>query len=247
MRDLRIEQLAAEAGTSVSTIRYYQTNGLLTKPKQKGRVALYSSQHLSRLKEIRRLSKMGFSLRQMGQMGSLVNDKTQDPILSKLIVSTPLTLKALISKSGMPIEIVKLAIGMGLIKTVPGTANLYYPDSIEMLTAAGQLIEAGISPEELLELAQNHSVSIEKTASQAVKIFVKSIQERKAQSGDDTKLSRKELSEEIQNLMTQTVSLVSAHFRQALFAQAANFLKTHPTSTKSPKSKTPNKTQKAKK
>ena len=55
-RTLRVEGLAAEAGTSVDTIRYYQRLRLLDPPRRVGRHAEYTGAHLARLAEIRRLA-----------------------------------------------------------------------------------------------------------------------------------------------------------------------------------------------
>jgi DNA-binding transcriptional MerR regulator len=60
--DLTIDELAREAGTRTSTIRMYQTRGLLPPPEIRGRVGYYSSAHLARLRVIARLQERGFSL-----------------------------------------------------------------------------------------------------------------------------------------------------------------------------------------
>ncbi|SVD79020.1 uncharacterized protein METZ01_LOCUS431874, partial [marine metagenome] len=64
-RTLRVEGLAAEAGTSVDTIRYYQRLRLLDPPRRVGRHAEYTGAHLARLAEIRRLADDGFTLAQI--------------------------------------------------------------------------------------------------------------------------------------------------------------------------------------
>lgn len=51
----RVEELAAEAGVSVDTIRYYQAKGLLPSPVRVGRVGWYGDDHVARLARIRRL------------------------------------------------------------------------------------------------------------------------------------------------------------------------------------------------
>jgi DNA-binding transcriptional MerR regulator len=52
---LSIEELAARAGVSVRTVRYYIGEGLLSGPANRGKYASYDEQHLARLRLIRRL------------------------------------------------------------------------------------------------------------------------------------------------------------------------------------------------
>jgi DNA-binding transcriptional MerR regulator len=59
---LTIEDLAQRAGTKTSTIRLYQSRGLLTPPQVNGRVGYYSPAHLARLRMIARLQERGYSL-----------------------------------------------------------------------------------------------------------------------------------------------------------------------------------------
>ncbi|PRX51113.1 MerR-like DNA binding protein [Prauserella shujinwangii] len=58
---LSIEQLAAEAGLPTSTIRLYQTKGLLHPPVRHGRTASYDTGHLDRLRLVQSLQRRGFS------------------------------------------------------------------------------------------------------------------------------------------------------------------------------------------
>lgn len=60
--DLTIEQLATRSGLPTSTIRMYQTRGLLHAPRRVGRTARYDQSHLQRLTLVQRLQDRGFSL-----------------------------------------------------------------------------------------------------------------------------------------------------------------------------------------
>jgi DNA-binding transcriptional MerR regulator len=59
---LTIEELAQRAATKTSTIRMYQSRGLLPPPQVTGRVGYYSTGHLTRLRVIARLQERGYSL-----------------------------------------------------------------------------------------------------------------------------------------------------------------------------------------
>lgn len=57
-----VEELARDHGLPVSTIRLYQTRGLLPSPRRQGRVAYYGDEHRGRLRLITQLQERGFSL-----------------------------------------------------------------------------------------------------------------------------------------------------------------------------------------
>src|SRR5579859_1648179 len=59
---MTIEQLASQAETATSTVRMYQTRGLLPPPVRRGRIGYYGPGHLSRLRLIADLQEQGFSL-----------------------------------------------------------------------------------------------------------------------------------------------------------------------------------------
>lgn len=60
--DLRIDDLAHQAGVPTTTIRLYQHRGLLPGPRLEGRTGWYGPHHLDRLTLIARLREQGHSL-----------------------------------------------------------------------------------------------------------------------------------------------------------------------------------------
>jgi DNA-binding transcriptional MerR regulator len=65
--DLRIDELAARAGTTSRNVRAYQARGLLPAPRLEGRTGYYSEEHLHRLQLIDELQQRGFSLEAIRQ------------------------------------------------------------------------------------------------------------------------------------------------------------------------------------
>lgn len=59
---MTIDELAAQVGLPSSTIRMYQTKGVLHAPRRQGRVAIYDKTHVERLTLVQRLQSRGFSL-----------------------------------------------------------------------------------------------------------------------------------------------------------------------------------------
>jgi DNA-binding transcriptional MerR regulator len=60
--ELSVDQVAQQLDLPVRTIREYQAMGLLQPPTRRGRVGIYGSGHLARLRLIRRLQHRGYSL-----------------------------------------------------------------------------------------------------------------------------------------------------------------------------------------
>lgn len=60
--EFSVEQLAAAAQTTVRNVRAYQDRGLLPPPQRRGRVGIYNSEHLSRLRLIGQLLERGYTI-----------------------------------------------------------------------------------------------------------------------------------------------------------------------------------------
>ena len=216
MQQYRIEQLSAESGLSVDTIRFYQRLKLLKPPQKEGRIAYYHSSHLKRLKEIRRLLGNGFSLK---QIATLTNGSpaSGDPILAALDIGPPITKRTLVQRSGVSEEIVTLAIENGLVQPIYGSKEKYLPDSAEMLASASTLLTAGMPVEELLALAIKHAVYVDEVVTDAIELFEKAIRS----ANPNAKISRSKVSKQIEELIPQVVGLAARHFQQTLVTKAA--------------------------
>lgn len=59
---LTVDQVAGLTGTTVRTIRWYQSEGLLPSPRREGRTARYDADHVQRLEAIRDLQAHGLTL-----------------------------------------------------------------------------------------------------------------------------------------------------------------------------------------
>ena len=60
--ELSIDELAARSGVSARTIRYYQSEGVLPRPRRDGRDARYTEEHVERLELIGELQARGLKL-----------------------------------------------------------------------------------------------------------------------------------------------------------------------------------------
>ena len=76
--EILIHELAARAGISVRTIRYYIEEGLLPQPSYQGKYSYYSLKYLDRLELIRRLKESYLPLREIREiMISLSDDQVK--------------------------------------------------------------------------------------------------------------------------------------------------------------------------
>jgi DNA-binding transcriptional MerR regulator len=66
--EMTIDELAQRARLPSSTVRLYQSRGLLPPPRRAGRVGYYSGGHLARLRLIAELQRRGFSLAAIQQL-----------------------------------------------------------------------------------------------------------------------------------------------------------------------------------
>jgi DNA-binding transcriptional MerR regulator len=60
--EMTVDELAARAGLSVRTVRFYAGRGLLPPPRLRGRTGLYGPEHLARLDLVRKLQALGLTL-----------------------------------------------------------------------------------------------------------------------------------------------------------------------------------------
>ncbi|MFD0683277.1 MerR family transcriptional regulator [Actinomadura fibrosa] len=60
--ELTVDELAARAGVTVRTVRFYAGRGLLPPPRLRGRTGLYGDEHLARLELVRELQSLGLTL-----------------------------------------------------------------------------------------------------------------------------------------------------------------------------------------
>jgi MerR family redox-sensitive transcriptional activator SoxR len=86
--ELLIHELAARAGISVRTIRYYIEEGLLPQPSYQGKYSYYDLNFLDRLELIRRLKDSYLPLREIREiMSSLTDDEVRVKLKEQPVTS----------------------------------------------------------------------------------------------------------------------------------------------------------------
>lgn len=228
--EYRVEDLAAAAGVRVDTIRFYQSRGLLPKPRRQGRVALYAKSHLERLQRIRSLSAQGFSLAQIGRVlkdGSSADgsEPLLEALVEKEVGEQTYSRAELAHEAGVPEALVQagLAAGLGQPIEVDGESRFTESD-LQMARSALTILGAGFPLDALLELAVRHSQHVAEVADAAIDLFDDHV--RKAASMDavqdsgDGLSSQESVAQAFRVLLPQVTRLVALHFERTLVGRA---------------------------
>jgi len=233
--ELRVGELASAAGVAVDTVRFYQSRGLIPAPTRRGRFAIYSDEHLERLRRIRSLLDSGFSLAQIRQLLDTDADSTSTrgsasrlpseersllgALADRSIGQGVLTRAELASESGVPEALIASSIQAGLITPVEIHGEERFPRSdLEMLRSALSILGMGLPLDRLLELGAQHAQHIDRLAEQAIDLFDDSI--RKPHGENDEAVSRI-----FERLLPQATEVVALHFQRTIVARALERLR----------------------
>ncbi|MEE9280240.1 MAG: MerR family transcriptional regulator [Myxococcota bacterium] len=225
--EYRVEEIARRAGISVDTVRFYQARGLLAPPERRGRVAIYSEDHLSRLRRIRALNREGLTLEGVrklleqpaewaGAGGSL-----RESLLGALDEAEgerTYGREELAAASGLPEELLQVLEGAALLEPSVGQGPPRYTES-DLLTAesARLFLDSDFPLEELLPLAQRHARSVAEIADEAVELFDRHV--RRSGEGREAP-SREAVTRVFRELLPAATTLVALHFQRTLIQRA---------------------------
>ena len=217
--DYRVEQLAARAGVSVDTVRFYQSRGLLAPPRRAGRVALYDDGHVARIERIKDLQAKGFTLAAVRRLLSGELDAADEALVEAL--ATPaeegMTLEELSARSGIPLPLLQAVEREGML--VP-SATGYTADDVEAARCGLTLLEHGLPLPEVLALARRHHDAMRSVAEEAVSLFDAHVR-RPLRDGDaEADEAAARLVEAFRALLPATTRLVAHHFERVLLAVA---------------------------
>jgi DNA-binding transcriptional MerR regulator len=182
---LTIEELAQRAATKTSTIRLYQSRGLLPPPQVAGRVGYYSPAHLTRLRVIARLQARGYSLNAIKE---LLDGWSRGTSLTDLLGlehelaaggSSPgaepaeLTVDdfaALFPDGDVDPEIAQRAVALGLVTFNEETGTVHVP-SRAFLTVGRELARRGVPPSVALDEYEKLAADARRIADRFVAVF----------------------------------------------------------------------------
>jgi DNA-binding transcriptional MerR regulator len=224
--EYRVEALAAAAGISVDTVRFYQGRGLLELPRRSGRIALYDDDHLERLRRVRALQQRGFNLGVIARILRGELDAADEALVEAVAAGDDeaegeteefWTLAELGRRAGVPETLLEALEREGVLVPRHQHGEARYTEADLVALQAGlKLLAFGLPIGEVLDLARMHREASREVAERAVTLFDRHI--RQAHRGDDEAAA--ELVEAFHALLPATVSLVAHHFRRILLAVA---------------------------
>jgi len=233
--EFRVAELAEAAGVGVDTVRFYQARGLIRAPERRGRFAIYSSEHLERIRRIRSLLDSGFSLAQIRRLlegesteperapssaaelrpGSAPEERGLLEALARQSVGAGTVSRAeLAAETGVPEALVASVVKAGLIQPIEILGEERFPRSdLEMVRAALAILGMGMPLDRLLELAAEHAAGIDRLAEQAIDLFDDHV--RKPLGEDEESVRRA-----FERLLPQATQIVALHFQRTIVARA---------------------------
>jgi DNA-binding transcriptional MerR regulator len=212
----RVEELAAEAGVSVELLRSYQSKGLLPPPRHEGRVALYGSHHLERLRTIRDLKGKGYSLRAITR---LLEPDSADP--TPEAPEEMLSLRELSERSRVPPSMLRSLAASGVLRPRGAGEGAYYTSAdVRAVRDLLSLIGTGLPMEEFMRVAHVELVAIEATAAEAVALFLKFVRDPLQAAALPQREEAEQLVEAFRLMLHSTTSLMAYNFQRAVLNAA---------------------------
>ena len=215
MRELRVDELAAEAGVSVEVIRSYQSRGLLPPPRHEGRVALYGRRHVERLQAIRDLKTRGHSLKAIASL--LESRPTREQPLAALAEGETLSLVELSERTRVPPALLRSLEASGVLRPhQSGEERRYTAADVRAVRMLLSLVGGGVPMEEFMEVARVQLEASSAVAQGAVELFLRYVRTPLLDSG----MPRKEEADRLVaafRLMIQAASeLITYNFQRTV-------------------------------
>ena len=215
-----VDELAREAGVSIDTIRFYQAQGLLDRPKKVGRRAEYGGPHLSRLRRIRELKERGLTLAGIKRVlapGRSRSDAALIGALTEARGGQRYDRAAFARETGVPEPLIEAVERSGLVESLRDAGDGTYDEGdVELARAALAILKEGLPLDQLLSLATDHAAHIRDVADRAATLFDDHV--RHDSDGEPVEAER--VVDAYRRMLPAVTSLVAHHFQRTLVARA---------------------------
>jgi DNA-binding transcriptional MerR regulator len=226
----RVDHLAARAGVSVDTVRFYQRKGLLDSPRREGRVAWYSEDHLAALSRIRDLKHKGFTLESIRRLLSGELEGADDALFAALSGAgrapeekdgERLSLDELARRTGMSEALLLALEREGLLAPETSDVGPTYSGADAAAISAGlRLLEAGVPFAELLALAREQEDAMRRIAERAIDLFDSHVRRPVLAAAPSEEEAAGRLVAAVEAMFPAATSLVAHQFGRVLLATA---------------------------
>lgn len=177
-----IDELARAAQTTVRNVRAYQDRGLISAPQRRGRVGIYTQEHLRRLRLVNQLLARGYTIANIQELvegldrGHQLRDMfgLERAIASPWSSETPrlYSMPELLKMFGLDAfspATLRRAVKLGLL--VPEGLHYRAPNA-KTLQAGAELARAGMPLDDMLRLVEHLRSNVERVAEEMVKHVV---------------------------------------------------------------------------
>jgi DNA-binding transcriptional MerR regulator len=230
---MTIERLASQAGTATTTVRMYQSKGLLPPPQRRGRVGYYGQGHLARLRLIAQLQEEGFSLASIKRLtdawesGRGLDDilGLETQVAAIWAPEPPARLKLtefrkLFAGQQITPAVIRRAIRMGLVGVDGASVTVKRP---KLLAIGLELVGVGIPVQEMLDELEALQGTADAIAERFTAVFERNMWEPFVAAGLPAGQIRP-LAESLQRLSALAEAVVDAVLRDALRRKSGEFL-----------------------
>lgn len=222
-----VEELARESGVSIDTIRFYQAQGLLDRPKRVGRRAAYGERHLSRLRRIRELKDRGLTLAGIKRVVAPGRTRSDGALIGALTEgrgARRFDRAGLARETGVPEPLIEAVERSGLVEPLPDSGAEPYDDAdVELARAALAILKEGLPLHELLALANDHASQVRDIADRAASLFDAHVRH----DSEGGEVDPDKVVDAFRRLLPAVTSLVAHHFQRTLVARALERLEEH--------------------
>ena len=178
MAEYRVDALAEAAGVTVDLVRSYQSKGLLPPPRHQGRVALYGTRHLERLRTVLDLKARGYSLKAIA--GTLADEpagrRYREAVLGP--DGEKLTLLELADRARVPPSLLRSLEASGVLRALRvGDESHYTSDDVRAVRMLLSLVGGGVPMEEFMRVARTQINAAKTVAEGAVELFLRYVRQ----------------------------------------------------------------------
>jgi DNA-binding transcriptional MerR regulator len=218
--EYRLDELARQAGVASTTVRLYQTKGLLAPPRLEGRTGWYDDSHLSRLRLIARLQGEGYSLAGIANLleqwehgrslGAVIGVEAElDALIGDVhaIVLDPVELLERLPEGSMTPDLLQRAASLALVQ--PTDDGKIRVADRRFLETGAALAHIGIPLDVILDEWEALVVHTDDIATRFVGLFETYLAPADWRAGLDTERARE---------LAQTLGRLQATARQVLAA-----------------------------